>query len=167
MAADDAGRVILEREVVRLQLRAKKREEDAEALGGRPGSVDAPPVAAKEAGDTGIWLPSVYADFYPSDDATPPKQQPASSAGDTPMEEDGGGDDDVAQTSGADVHSDRADIPELVQPGDMEDEDMNVLYEPSSPGQSLGTPKQEGGQAHHEECPDASSPGQSPGTPNQ
>ena len=59
MAADAAGRVILEREVVRLQFRAKKREEDAEALGGRPDSVDAPPVAAKEDGDTGIWLPSV------------------------------------------------------------------------------------------------------------
>ena len=72
------------------------------------------------------------------------------------MQEDVGDDGDAAmQTSGADAHSDRTDIPELAQPGDMEDEDMNVLYELSSPAQSPGTPKQEGGQAHREECPDA------------
>ena len=59
------------------------------------------------------------------------------------MQEDVGDDDDAAmQTSGADAHSDRTDIPQLVQPGDMEDVHVSVLYETSSPGQSPGTPKQ-------------------------
>ena len=154
MAADDADRVTLEREVVRLQFRAKKREEDAEALGGRPDSVDAPPVATNKDGDKETSLPSVHADFYPSDAGVqggmvPPADEPQPAKhlddNDAPM-----------QTSGAGAHSNRTDIPELeMEDEDMNDEDMNVSYEPSSPGQSPGAANQEGGQAHHEECPDA------------
>ena len=131
MAADDADRVTLEREVVRLQFRAKKREEDAEALGGRPDSVDAPPVATNKDGDKETSLPSVHADFYPSDAGVqggmvPPADEPQPAKhlddNDAPM-----------QTSGAGAHSNRTDIPELeMEDEDMNDEDMNVSYEPSS-----------------------------------
>ena len=109
--------------------------------------MDTQPLTAKEDGITGIV-------DYPSDEAIPPKYQPASSADETPMQGGVGDDDDVAMQ-----RSNESDIPELTQPGDMEDEDMPRTpfrdfsdsdyemrqYEPTSPGHSPGTPKVDDG----------------------